>query len=74
MLTVLENIVTGENAPLELTNDFNILLDFWGVKDLETWKSFDINQKREFHESFAYNFEIYLFEGKDPKHGINRNV
>ena len=66
MLTVLENIVTGENAPTELTNDFNILLDFWGVKDLETWKSFDINQKREFHESFAYNFEIYMFEGKAP--------
>ena len=66
MLTVLENIVTGENAPLELINDFNILLDFWGVKDLETWKSFDIDQKRKYHESFAYNFEIYLFEGKAP--------
>ena len=66
MLTVLENIVTGENAPLELTNDFNILLDFWGVKDLETWKSFDIDQKRKYHESFAYNFEIYMYEGKAP--------
>ena len=66
MLTVLENIVTGENAPLELVNDFNILLDFWGVKDLETWKSFDIDQKRKYHESFAYNFEIYMYEGKAP--------
>ena len=66
MLTVLENIVTTDNAPLELVNDFNILLNFWGVKDIETWKSFDINKKREYHESFAYNFEIYMFEGKAP--------
>ena len=70
MLTVLENIVTGDNAPTELTNDFNILLNFWGVKDLETWKSFDINKKREYHETFAYNFEIYLFEGKAPSIGL----
>ena len=32
MLTVLENIVTTENAPLELINDFNILLDFGVLK------------------------------------------
>ena len=72
MLTVLENIVTGENAPLELTNDFNILLDFWGVKDLETWKSFDIDQKRKYHESFAYNFEIYMYEGKAPSTALTK--
>ena len=66
MLTVLENIVSGDNAPQELVNDFNILLDFWGVKDLETWNSFDIDQKRQYHEQFAYNFEIYMFEGKAP--------
>ena len=66
MLTVLENIVITDNAPQELTADFDRLLKFWGVKDLETWKGFDLNQKREYHEAFAYNFEQYLFEGKAP--------
>ena len=66
MLTVLENIVLTDNAPQELTADFNRLLKFWGVKDIETWRNFDLNQKREYHEAFAYNFEQYLFEGKAP--------
>ena len=66
MLTVLENIVSTDSAPQELVADFNTLLKFWGVKDLETWKGFSIDQKREYHEAFAYNFERYLFEGKAP--------
>ena len=64
MLTVLENIVATNNAPPDLIADFNTLLKFWGVKDLETWQNFDINQKREYHEAFAYNFEQYLFDAK----------
>ena len=66
MLTVLENIVSADSAPQELTADFNTLLKFWGVKDLKTWKTFDLDKKREYHESFAYNFELYLSEGKIP--------
>ena len=66
MLSVLENIVSTDNAPQELVADFDTLLKFWGVKDLETWKGFSIDQKREYHEAFAYNFELYLFEGKAP--------
>ena len=66
MLTVLENIVATDNAPQELTADFDRLLKFWGVKDLETWQGFDLEQKRKYHEAFAYNFEKYLFEGRSP--------
>ena len=66
MLTVLENIVTADSAPQELTADFNTLLKFWKVKDIETWKNFSLEQKREYHEAFAYNFELYLSEGKSP--------
>ena len=66
MLSVLENIVSTDNAPQELVADFNTLLKFWGVKDLETWQGFSIDQKREYHEAFAYNFERYLFEDKPP--------
>tara|TARA_Y100001938_G_scaffold99820_1_gene136483 strand:- start:866 stop:9442 length:8577 start_codon:yes stop_codon:yes gene_type:complete len=72
MLTVLENIVSTDNAPPELINDFNILLKFWGVKDLETWKTFDLQQKRKYHEAFAYNFEQYLFDKKAPEKGLQK--
>jgi len=72
MLTVLENIVTGENAPSTLISDFDTLLDFWGVKDIETWKTFDLEQKRKYHEQFAYNYEIYLHENKAPSTGLRK--
>jgi len=74
MLTVLENIVIEGNAPTELIDDFDALLKFWDVKDLETWKSFDINQKREFHESFAYNFEQYLFDTKEKPPSTDKKI
>ncbi len=70
MLTVLENIVTGENAPSTLISDFDTLLDFWGVKDIETWKKFSLEEKRKYHETFAYNYEIYLYENKAPSTGL----
>jgi len=70
MLTVLENIVATDTAPPDLIADFDTLLNFWGVKDLETWQSFDLNQKREYHEAFAYNFEQYLFDKKAPSKGL----
>ena len=72
MLTVLENIVSTDTAPPELIADFDTLLQFWGVKDLKTWQSFDLNQKRKYHESFAYNFELYLFEKKAPSKGLQK--
>ena len=72
MLTVLENIVATDNAPQELIADFNTLLDFWGVKDLKTWQGFNIDQKREYHEAFAYNFELYLFEKKAPNKKLQK--
>jgi len=70
MLTVLENIVTGENAPSTLISDFDTLLDFWGVQDIETWKKFSLEEKRKYHETFAYNYEIYLYENKAPSTGL----
>ena len=72
MLTVLENIVSTDTAPPELIADFDTLLQFWGVKNLKTWQGFDLNQKRKYHESFAYNFELYLFEKKAPSKGLQK--
>ena len=66
MLSVMEDIVLSGDAPADIINDFNVLLDFWGVEDIDTWSKFTIEQKKEFHEAFALNFEIYLHEGKVP--------
>jgi len=66
MLSVMEDIVMQPDAPADIVNDFNVLLDFWGVKDIDTWSKFSIEQKKEYHEAFALNFEIYLHEGKVP--------
>ena len=66
MLSVMEDIVMQPDAPADMVNDFNVLLDFWGVEDLETWSKFSIEEKKQYHEAFALNFEIYLHEGKVP--------
>jgi len=65
-LTVYERMVQDQNAPTQVVDDMNTLLNWFGVKDLETWGNLTLEQKREYHEQFAYSFEIYLFEGKAP--------
>jgi hypothetical protein len=66
MLSVMEDIVMQPDAPVDMVNDFNVLLDFWGVEDIETWSKFSLEEKKQYHEAFALNFEIYLHEGKVP--------
>lgn len=50
----------------EMAKDTQALLDWFGVKDLETWRNMDFEEQRGFHEKFAQGFEKYLFEGKAP--------
>jgi hypothetical protein len=50
----------------ELAADTQALLDWFGVKDLETWNAMDFEDQRAHHEKFAQGFEKYLFEGKAP--------
>ena len=74
MLSVMEDIVMQPDAPADMVNDFNVLLDFWGVEDMETWSKFTIEEKKQYHEAFALNFEIYLHTGNVPnqKEGMRR--
>lgn len=46
----------------------NLLKDF-GLQSLDEWKNLSIEEKRKFHERFAYQTEIYLATGKphNPK-------
>jgi hypothetical protein len=66
MLTVMEDIAMSDQASQQQLNDFQTLLKFFGVKNAQAWNQLSIDQKRKFHEAFAYNYEIYLYEGKAP--------
>lgn len=65
-LTTYANVAMGENASPAIQQDMQTLLDWFGVKDLDAWNAMTLEQQRPFHEQFAYNYEIYLFEGKAP--------
>ena len=64
MLTVMEELVASGKATQRMIDDFDKLLDFFDVADFDTWNKLSLNEKRKYHESFAYNFEIYMAEEK----------
>lgn len=65
-LTVYADMAQMPNATQQMRDDMQTVLDWFGVKDLATWNAMSLDEQRQYHESFAYNFEIYLFEGKAP--------
>lgn len=58
------------NAEQIVIDDMNTLLDWFGVKDLDTWVSMSTEEQREYHEQFARGFEAYLYEGKTPSESL----
>ena len=52
-----------------IKQDAETLLKDFGLKSLDEWKNLSIEEKRKFHERFAYQTEIYLATGKphNPK-------
>lgn len=65
-LEVLTDIAARPDAPVEIQQDMQAVLDWFGVSDLAAWRAMTLDQKREHHEQFARGFEAYLFEGKAP--------
>jgi hypothetical protein len=63
---MLFRMATMPQATTQIKADADTLLEFFGVPDIDTWNNLSIDEKRKAHESFAYNYEIYLFEGKAP--------
>lgn len=68
----LENLMqlAGETGVSGLIKqDAETLLKYFGLKSLDEWKNLSIEEKRKFHERFAYQTEIYLSTGKphNPK-------
>lgn len=68
----LENLMqlAGETGVSGLIKqDAETLLKYFGLQSLDEWKNLSIEEKRKFHERFAYQTEIYLATGKphNPK-------
>jgi hypothetical protein len=64
--SVYTDIASRAGAPARIAADVQILLDSFGVKDIAAWNAMTFEEQRKYQEQFAYNFEIYLFEGKAP--------
>lgn len=65
-LTAYSDMAQRPGAPEDVRADMKVLLDWFGVQDLATWNAMALDQQRKYHEQFAYNYEIYLFEGRAP--------
>lgn len=65
-LEVLADLARQPDAPKEITDDMQAVLDWFGVDSLKTWTDMSLEEKRESHEKWARGFESYLFEGKSP--------
>lgn len=71
-LDVLTDVAMKENAPAQVKSDVQTLMDWFGVKDLEEWRSLSIDEQRAAHEQFARGFEQYLREGEAPSSALEK--
>jgi GNAT superfamily N-acetyltransferase len=65
-LEVMSDISNRPDAPQEVKDDMAKTLAWFGVPDLATWNTMEMEEKRPLHEQFARGFEAYLFEGSAP--------
>lgn len=71
-LEVLSDMSTREGVDPDVTADMQSVLDWFGVKDIDTWRAMSLEEQRPHHEKFAEHFEHYLFEGQAPNAGLRR--
>jgi hypothetical protein len=65
-LETYTHLAAQPNAPAQIADDMQVLLKWFKVKDIETWRGMTLDQQREHHEKFARGFETYLFSGEAP--------
>lgn len=65
-LEVQAHLASDINAPEQVRQDMGVLLKWFGVSDLATWRGMTLDQQRPYHEQFARGFEAYLFKGNAP--------
>lgn len=69
---VLADMAAEAGATDEIKEHFSELLEWWGVKDVETWRGMSFEEKRKYHERFAKAWEKYLMEGQAPSKGLRK--
>ncbi|MBK8772853.1 MAG: hypothetical protein IPM06_20815 [Rhizobiales bacterium] len=72
-LEMTADLASRPDAPVEMQQDMQTLLAWFGVRDMAEWTALDFEEKRAYHEKFAEGFERYLFDGKSPSiemHGL----
>ena len=71
-LTVLGRIASDPQSPSQIREDMDTTLSWFGIagetpeQRLANWNAMTLEEQRPHHETFAYNHEIYLSEGKSP--------
>lgn len=70
-LEMMVEIAAQPGAPQSVIDDVRIILDWFGVKDIQSWRAMTLDEQRPYHEQFAEGFETYLFEGKSPSAELN---
>ena len=71
-LTVLGRIASNPQSPSQIREDMDTTLSWFGIagetpeQRLANWNAMTLEEQRPHHETFAYNHEIYLSEGKSP--------
>lgn len=65
-LEVLNDLSKRDDAPVQVKQDMETLMQWFGVESVEAWNGMTLEQRREHHETFARGFEAYLFEGNAP--------
>lgn len=71
-LDVLTDVGNKENAPRQIKEDIQTLMDWFGVQDLDEWNSLSFEERRQYHEQFARGFEQYLREGDAPSSALEK--
>ena len=71
-LIIYARIAERPDAPAQIKADIDALLKWFGIAGatpearLAAWNGMTLEQQKKYHERFAYNFEIYAWEGKAP--------
>lgn len=71
-LEVLSDMASKPDAPAAVVEDMGKVLEWFGVSDVQAWRSMTLDEQREYHEKFARGYEAYLFEGKAPSTALAR--
>ena len=64
-LHALSQIAAQENASETVKEDFQTIMDWFGVS-ADEWYGMTVKEQTEYHEQFAESFELFTLEGKAP--------